>query len=130
MSHERRAAADSNQRRRAHQRGMRAEWLAIALLRLKGYSILARRYNAPGGEIDVVARRGDTIAFVEVRQRAVLETAQGSVTPQKRQRIRRAVRHWLTRHPAAMVRTLRADAIFLAPRRWPRHVQNLFELDL
>lgn len=130
MSDERRAGSGAKQRRRAHRSGIRAEWLAIALLRVKGYSILARRYSAPGGEIDVIARRGDTIAFVEVRRRARLETAQVSITPQKRQRIRRAVRAWLTRHPAAIGRTLRVDAIFLAPWRWPRHVRNLYELEL
>ncbi|MGE3246482.1 MAG: YraN family protein [Beijerinckiaceae bacterium] len=120
----------SRKRRSAYLRGLRAEWLAVLALRLKGYRILAQRYNAPGGEIDIVAARRDTIAFVEVKHRRALDEARMAITVQKRQRIARAARHWLARHPAAFRKTLRGDAVFLAPGRWPRHEENLFELDL
>ncbi len=124
------AAKSASARKRAHTRGIRAEWKAEAFLRMKGYRILARRYNAPGGEIDLIARRGGAIAFVEVKHRATIDAARNSVTHQKRQRITRAVRHWLTKNPSAMQLTLRADAVFLAPRRWPAHEENLFELSV
>ena len=49
---------------------------AVVLLRLKGYRVLASRYQIRGGEIDIVARRGDTVAFVEVKVRPTLDEAQ------------------------------------------------------
>ncbi len=56
-------------RKRAHGLGLLAEHVSVVLLRLKGYRVLARRYQIRGGEIDIVARRGDTVAFVEVKVR-------------------------------------------------------------
>ena len=62
-------------KRRAHVFGLRAEWIALAWLTLRGYRILARRYSAAGGEIDIIARRGTTVAFVEVKARPILDEA-------------------------------------------------------
>ena len=114
----------------ALRRGFLAEQAAILLLRLKFYAILDRRYAVKGGEIDIVARRGATLAFVEVKARADLERALEAVTPEKRRRLNRAVRVWLAAHPQAAVLTLRGDAVFCAPWRWPRHYPAAFELDL
>ncbi len=116
-------------RREAHWRGLGAEWLAAALLRLKFYSILAFRYRVHGGEIDIVARRGDTIAFVEVKVRPSLDEASTAITLAKRRRISRAARVWLAANPSAAVLTLRGDAVFVAPWRWPRHAIAAFELN-
>jgi putative endonuclease len=117
-------------RRSAYRRGIRAEWIAEAILRLKLYRILARRYSAPGGEIDIIAARGNVVAFVEVKHRSNLELARVSITHRKRQRISRAARHWLARHPRSAAKVLRGDAVFLAPRTWPVHEENVFELAL
>ena len=54
-----------------------------------------------GGEIDLVARRGGSIAFVEVKARADLEVAAIAISATKRRRIARAARVWLTRNPWA-----------------------------
>ncbi len=130
---------DAVARRRAHRAGLAAEWVALALLAAKGYRVLARRYGVTGGEIDIVARRGRTIAFVEVKLRATLDDARTAVTPVKRRRIARAARVFLSRRraPSPDARapnesglTYRADAVFLAPWRWPVHVPAAFELDL
>jgi putative endonuclease len=117
-------------RRAANGQGDLAERAALLLLRLKFYSILARRYNIRGGEIDIVARRGDTIAFVEVKARPSLDEARVAITPEKRRRISRAARVWLAAHPYAAALTLRGDAVFVAPWRWPRHVRAAIELDI
>ena len=110
--------------------GINAETLAALFLRLKGYSILSRGFRIREGEIDVVARRGRTIAFVEVKARPTLDDAATAITPEKRRRFSRAARRWLAGNPWAANFVLRGDAIFVAPGRLPRHVEAAVELDL
>ena len=117
-------------RRGAHRFGLTAESIAALLLRLKGYRILDRRFVVSGGEIDLIAQKGDLIAFVEVKARADLEIAAISISATKRRRIARAVRVWLSRNPWAAGLTLRGDAIFVAPRRLPRHVPSAYSLEI
>lgn len=117
-------------RRRAYEAGHGGERLAVLVLRLHGWRILDRRFTVKGGEIDVVARRGDTVAFVEVKRRATLEEAMTSIDAAKRRRIARAARVWIGRHGREPGLTFRADAIFLAPQRWPRHLPVAFELEI
>ncbi|WP_298425327.1 YraN family protein [Rhodoblastus sp.] len=110
--------------------GLRAEALAAFWLRLKFFRILARNYSASGGEIDIVARRGQLVAFVEVKARPTYEAAQIAIDARKVARLSRAVRVWLAAHPWASDCALRGDAVLIAPRRPPRHVAGAFELDL
>ncbi|SFG70797.1 YraN family protein [Methylobacterium gossipiicola] len=112
-----------------HGRGLSGETRALLALMLKGYWPLARRYGAAGGEIDLVMRRGRTIAFVEVKARATLDTALAAIDGRKRSRFSRAARAWLAAHPACADFTLRADAVLVPPRRWPRHVADAFPLE-
>ncbi|WP_201861767.1 YraN family protein [Microvirga soli] len=111
-------------------RGHRAEWIALLFLISKGYRPLARRYAASGGEIDLIVMRGDTIAFVEVKARGLMDDALLSITARKRQRFSRAVRAWLARNEWAANRTWRADAVFIAPKTWPKHIVSVFELEM
>ena len=117
-------------RRRAHLFGLRAESVAALLLQLKGYHALARRFSAAGGEIDLIVQRGATIAFVEVKARDDLDAAAEAITESKRRRIGRAARVWLARNPWAAALNLRGDAVFVAPRRLPRHLAAAYRLDL
>ena len=109
--------------------GRRAEWLALIWLALHGWRILARNYSAPGGEIDLVAARGDTIAFVEVKARPELDAARAAISAQKRRRIARAASAWRARNRWANGYAMRADAIFLGRGGFPRHVANVFDLE-
>jgi putative endonuclease len=115
-------------RRAARAYGLEAETLAALWLRARLYTILDRNYRIKGGEIDIVARRGRTIAFVEVKARGEFEEAVVALTPMKQRRIRRAANRWVATHPWAMGYTLRADAIFIARGKLPRHLENAFEL--
>jgi putative endonuclease len=117
-------------RRTALSRGHFAETMAAAILVAKGYRILARRYQVKGGELDIVARRGDTIAFVEVKARSTLDEGLFAIDATKRRRMSRAARVWLTANPWAAGLTLRGDAFSLAPWRCPAHVIGAVELDL
>jgi len=117
-------------RRATFLRGHRAERVALLFLLLKGYRPLARRYAAAGGEIDLIVARGDTIVFVEVKARGLMDDALGAITATKRRRFSRAARAWLARNPWAATKTWRADAVFVAPRRWPQHVTAAFELEI
>jgi putative endonuclease len=117
-------------RKGARRFGLRAETIALFWLVLRGYRVLGRNFSAPGGEIDLIAIRGRTICFIEVKARATLDEARTAITPQKRHRIIRAVRVWISRNRWSSGYTLRADAIFIAPRRWPRHLVGAFELEL
>ena len=120
----------SAKRRSAHLFGLKAETIAAILLTLKGYSIVARRFAANGGEIDLIARRGRAVAFVEVKARADLDAALESIGPTKRRRIGRAARAWLARNPWAVDFTLRGDAVFVAPGRLPRHLPAAYRLEI
>jgi putative endonuclease len=110
--------------------GLRAEAAALVLLVLKGYRILARRYAASGGEIDLIVLRGRTIAFVEVKARPEMAAAQSAITEEKRRRISRAARAWLARRRSVERFYLRGDAVFVSPWRAPKHLVSAFELDL
>ena len=119
-----------SRRRATYARGLSAEAVALGLLMLKGYRPLARRFSAAGGEIDIIVRRGNAVAFVEVKARGVMDDALSSIGAVKRRRFSRAARAWVARHPWAATKTLRADAVFVAPRRWPRHLVAAFELEM
>jgi putative endonuclease len=120
----------TERRREAHVYGLRAESIAALLLRLKGYTILTRRFVVSGGEIDLVARRRGSIAFVEVKARADLEVAAIAISATKLRRIRRAARVWLMRNPWAAGLTLRGDAVFVAHGRLPRHQPDAYRLEI
>ena len=101
-----------------YRRGRASEYLAIWLLRAKGYRIIARRVRSPVGEIDLIAVRRRRLAIVEVKRRPTLEQAACSITPTQQQRIMRASEFWLKRNPAYAGHDLGFDVVLLAPRRW------------
>lgn len=113
-------------RRAGHARGLVAESVAAWLLRLKGYRVLASRYRTPLGEIDIVARRGRVLAFVEVKARPSLEAGLEAIAAEGYRRIEAAADLYLARHPQFADFTLRFDLIVVRPRRWPYHVENAF----
>ncbi len=126
-----RARADkTKKRRRALAAGLRAETIAALFLQLKGYRILARRYSIAGGEIDLIARKFDSIVFVEVKTRPDVMAALTAIDPAKCRRISRAAAHWLAANPWAARLNLRGDAVCLVPWRWPRHAIAALTLDI
>jgi putative endonuclease len=112
-------------RQAAEQRGRRAETIAAWWLRLHGWSILARRARVPGGEVDLVARRGHVLAFVEVKQRATADAAAWSLDAYRLRRVAAAAERLSLRY-ARPGDLIRIDALFIVPRRLPRHMANVW----
>ena len=110
-------------RRAAYRRGTKGEGRAAALLRLKGYRILERRWRSPVGEVDLIAKRRCTLVFIEVKARASLKDAAESIVERQRRRIARAAEAYLAYHPDLEFENVRFDAILVAPGRWPRHIE-------
>ncbi len=106
----------------AERRGRGAERLAAWFLRLRGYRILARRFACPVGEIDLVARRGDLLLFVEVKRRRSPEAAAEALRPAQRRRIARAAEAFLRDRPALAGLRQRFDLVLISPWRLPRHL--------
>jgi putative endonuclease len=113
-------------RQRAEKRGRGAEALACWYLRLRGWQILARRARVPGGEVDIVARRGRILAFVEVKARASEEAAAMALDDWRLRRVAVAAERLAPRYlrPGD---DIRIDALFIVPRRWPRHLVNVWQ---
>lgn len=117
----------SPERVAAFRTGLSAENRAAAFLMAKGYRILAKRFRTPYGEIDLVARKRNLLAFIEVKARASLDEAAYAVTPRQQQRIIDAAQAWLMAHPEHAEFELRFDAVLIAPRRLPRHLLAAFD---
>ena len=110
-------------RERAERRGRRGETLAAWYLRLKGWRIVARRVKTPRGELDLIARRGRTVAFVEVKWRNTAEELDVSIDAWRLRRVAaaaEAVAHRFARDGDVQ----RIDVLLLAPGRIPRHIVN------
>jgi putative endonuclease len=113
-------------RQEAERRGRGAETLAALWLRLHGWRILARRARVPGGEVDIVARRGRTLAFIEVKARTTEEAAGFALDSYRLRRVVTAAERLAPR----FMRDgddLRIDAIYIVPRSLPRHVANIWQ---
>lgn len=112
--------------RQAERRGRMAEAICVLMLRLTGWRILSRRAKARAGtglgEIDIVAKRGRTVAFIEVKARADHATARESVTPMQRQRIARAAQVFIERNAACSECDIRFDVMSLGRGLWPRRI--------
>lgn len=109
--------------------GLSAESRAAAYLIAKGYRIVARRFRSPVGEVDIVARRGRVLVFVEVKARNQLDDAAESLLPRQQRRIAAAAAAWLAEHPDDIDSHIRFDAVLVAPGRIPRHIPAAFETD-
>lgn len=100
------------------QRGRAAEEMAAAFLRREGYQIEATNVRFKVGELDLVARNGQTLCFIEVRSRSSEEfgSALESITPMKRRRFIRAVRWYLARRRPPWLGPMRFDVVAIQSR--------------
>lgn len=119
-------SAHTTSRKKAQRYGHFSEALAAFSLRLKGYKILERNFKTKSGEIDIIARKGDLIAIIEVKARRDLAGSVDAVAYQSQQRIKSAANWWLAGRKDAHLLSLRFDIIAVQPFKWPTHLENAF----
>jgi putative endonuclease len=111
--------------RRDEFRGYFGEFVATILLWCKGYRILEHRYKWSGGEIDIIAKRGNKISFVEVKTRKSEEKCQIAITSRQLNRIQRTSQLFLKRNPKYLNCDLSYDVILVADWSFPKHIENV-----
>lgn len=110
---------------KSYKFGLRSEALAAWFLRLKGYHIIAHRYKTKMGEIDLVARKGNILAVIEVKARGKKQDE--VLHRRQQQRISRAATLLIAKRRDFASLALRFDVIMLVPWRIPRHIKNAWE---
>ncbi len=115
-----------NKRQRALRRGAFAEYLAAAFLMVKGYRILEMRYRVKTGEIDIIARRGDLVAFVEVKARQNIDDALSAVSVKNQSRVKAASRTWLSKRNDFSKLSWRYDIVAVRLPFAMQHFPNAF----
>lgn len=115
-----------SKRKKAEKRGRFAERVALWYLRAKGYRLLAQRYKSPAGEVDLIMRKGDTTAFIEVKARKSVDEAVIAVTGWQSKRIAQGAASWMSRDPQAAAGFCRFDIVAVPSYLWPTHIENAF----
>lgn len=113
-------------RQRAEARGRRGEALAAWWLRLHGWRIVAQRQRIAVGEVDLIARRGGTLAFIEVKWRAKAADLDTAIDAWRLRRVAAAAA-MLAPRLARPAENIRVDVMLLAPWRRPRHLTNVWQ---
>ncbi len=111
--------------RKSEIRGYFGEFIAIILLILKGYRILKHRYKLSSEEIDIIAKRGNKISFIEVKTRKSEDKCLIAITPQQLHRIRKASQVFLKYNPKYLNCDYSYDVILVADWHLPKHIENV-----
>ena len=112
----------------AYETGLRAETKAALWLMLKGYRVIARREKTRAGEIDLIARRGRVLAFIEVKARGDVTEAAQALGAVQRERLMRAASLFVASRPALQAFDMRFDLMLVAPRSFPRHIPDAWQM--
>ncbi len=111
-------------RKQAEIKGRRAETLAAWLLRLKGYKILEARHKTPHGEIDLIARKGETLAIIEVKHRPSLDQAKEALHRANLSRIEEAAYYYQAKRNKLENLSVRFDAVYVADGLQMQHIKD------
>ncbi|MGY6551858.1 MAG: YraN family protein [Erythrobacter sp.] len=116
----------SEKRELAEQRGREGEAAAAIWLAAQGWRILAERVKTPRGEIDLIARKGALVAFVEVKWRARAAALADAIDERRLGRVAAAAEAVAHKY-AEPGDDLRIDVILLATGARPRHIENAYQ---
>ena len=108
-----------------YRTGIWAEYYAAFRLVIRGYYILNFRYKTKVGEVDIIAKKGHIIAFIEVKYRQSLDDGVSAISLKSRSRIRRASEHFILGKQTES-HTLRFDVIAINNKLKMRHIENAF----
>jgi len=111
--------------RLAERRGRKGESIAAWWLRLHGWRILAIRARTPVGEVDLIARRFRTVAFIEVKSRATAAELDLAIDDRRLVRVAAAADYLAARYTGPRD-DIRIDVILLCPKQLPRHLINVW----
>ncbi|MCK5424464.1 MAG: YraN family protein [Emcibacter sp.] len=122
-------------KKKAYLWGQGAEWLSMALLTLKGYRILAQRFKCKSGEIDLIAKKGNLICFIEVKARSSRQAALNAVSYKQQQRIIKAAQWYLAskvygKNDNAEDFCYRFDLMAVEPWGLPTHVKDAWQMEI
>ena len=110
--------------------GKFAEFMALQYLRLKGYALVSCTYitgrGTGAGEVDIIVKNQNTLAFIEVKKRKDISTAAYSIQTKQQQRIRRGAEAFLANHPEYQNFDIRFDAILIELPFKIEHIENAF----
>jgi putative endonuclease len=120
MKRPRRATSD---RKAAENRGREGERRAAWWLWLRGWRILDRRVRTPAGEVDLIVRKSNLVAFVEVKTRATGAELDYAIDERRLARVAAAAEYLMPRY-AGSGDDIRVDVILIAPGKLPRHIEN------
>ncbi|MBL0925600.1 MAG: YraN family protein [Sphingomonadaceae bacterium] len=109
----------------AEKRGRRGEAIAAWFLRLRGWHIVGERVKTPRGEVDLIARRGKTVAFVEVKARTKQLDLATAIDAHRLRRVAAAAEILLPKYGKG-TENMQIDVILVAPWRWPHHLRNVW----
>lgn len=113
-------------RQKAQKLGIASETIAAFALRAWGYKIIERNYKTKLGEIDIIARKGDLVAIVEVKARKTLQESIDGVSYQSTKRIEDTADLWLSKQQDAHLISMRFDIVAVQPHKWPVHLKDAF----
>ncbi|MDR1982507.1 MAG: YraN family protein [Holosporaceae bacterium] len=105
-------------------KGYLGEIIAVLLLKIKRYKILARRFKTPCGEIDIIAQKNNVIAFVEVKSRKTVDKCYNAITPKQLGRIQRASKIFMSKNKLYQ-NFSRYDVILVSNWKFPVHIKNV-----
>lgn len=112
-------------RHQAEKRGRRGEAVAAWWLRFHGWRIVGERVKTPRGEVDLIARRGKTVAFIEVKARTKAFDLTTAIDAYRLRRVAAAAEILLPKY-GGFAENMQIDVILVAPWRWPHHLRNVW----
>ena len=115
------------QNKSTYKFGLFAESIAIVFLMLKGYSIVAKRYKTPLGEIDIIAKKAKSLIGIEVKARRKEFDISEVITRKQKKRIVNGIKMFLSKNQQYNDYTIRFDVIAVRPFRIPKHIINFWE---